>query len=107
MVQYSTGVLKRGNLRTPERARGGVLWKTYNFTPRGPWKKCGARTRKGIPCRARALPGKARCKFHGGLSTGPKTAEGRMRIAEAQRKRWSHRGTDNVSELRQEEITTM
>ena len=28
-------------------------------------------------------------KAHGGLSTGPKTAEGRVRIAEAQRRRWS------------------
>ena len=27
--------------------------------------------------------------MHGGLSTGPKTAEGRVRIAEAQRRRWS------------------
>jgi hypothetical protein len=34
-------------------------------------------------------PGKRRCRFHGGLSTGPKTEEGRARIAEAQRRRWS------------------
>jgi hypothetical protein len=27
--------------------------------------------------------GKARCRFHGGLSTGPKTEAGRIRIAEA------------------------
>ena len=32
--------------------------------------------------------GKARCCFHGGLSTGPKTQAGRARIAEAQRRRW-------------------
>lgn len=51
--------------------------------------RCGARTRKGTPCRAKALPGKTRCKFHGGASTGPRTAEGRARIAEAQRKRWA------------------
>jgi hypothetical protein len=31
--------------------------------------------------------GKARCRFHGGLSTGPKTQAGRARIAEAQRRR--------------------
>jgi len=36
--------------------------------------------------------GKARCRFHGGLSTGPKTEAGRTRIAEAQRRRWcAHR----------------
>jgi hypothetical protein len=32
--------------------------------------------------------GKARCRLHGGLSTGPKTEAGRTRIAEAQRRRW-------------------
>jgi DNA-binding XRE family transcriptional regulator len=50
--------------------------------------KCGAKTRKGTVCIARPLPGKRRCKFHGGLSTGPKTQEGRERIAMAQRRRW-------------------
>jgi hypothetical protein len=53
-----------------------------------PPSTCGAQTRKGMPCRCKPVPGKRRCKFHGGLSTGPKTAEGRDRIAEAQRKRW-------------------
>jgi hypothetical protein len=32
--------------------------------------------------------GKARCRLHGGLSTGPRTEAGRARIAEAQRRRW-------------------
>ncbi|WP_328591474.1 HGGxSTG domain-containing protein [Marimonas lutisalis] len=50
---------------------------------------CGAKTRKGRPCRLKSEPGKQRCKFHGGKSTGPKTAEGKARIAEAQRKRWA------------------
>jgi hypothetical protein len=50
---------------------------------------CGAKTRKGTLCRAKSEPGRKRCKFHGGLSTGPKTAEGRTRIAEAQRRRWA------------------
>ncbi|WP_354540881.1 HGGxSTG domain-containing protein [Roseovarius sp. MBR-6] len=53
-----------------------------------PPKRCGAETRKGTPCRAKPLPGKRRCKFHGGMSTGPRTPEGRERIAEAQRQRW-------------------
>jgi transcriptional regulator with XRE-family HTH domain len=51
-------------------------------------KLCGAKTRKGVACRLLAIRGKDRCKFHGGLSTGPKTAEGKQRIAEAQRRRW-------------------
>ena len=52
-------------------------------------KRCGAKTRKGTPCAAQSLPGKQRCKFHGGMSTGPKTIEGRDRIAQAQRTRWA------------------
>ena len=45
----------------------------------------------------RAEPGKARCRFHGGLSTGPRTAEGRARIAEAQRRRWrAYRATHSA-----------
>ena len=34
-------------------------------------------------CRAPASKGKTKCRFHGGASTGPKTAEGRHRCAEA------------------------
>jgi hypothetical protein len=53
------------------------------------WPRCGARTRQGQPCRmAVVVLGKRRCKFHGGLSTGPRTEAGRARIAAAQRRRW-------------------
>ncbi len=69
------------------RVRGGVLV-GFHHPARAHPVICGARTRKGTPCKAKALPGKKRCRFHGGLSTGPKTPEGRERIAEAQRKRW-------------------
>jgi hypothetical protein len=53
---------------------------------------CAARCRDGHACRARvALDDKGaprrRCKVHGGLSTGPRTAEGRARIAESNRRR--------------------
>ncbi len=57
---------------------------------------CGARTRNGTPCRAKSEPGKSRCRLHGGLSTGPKTVEGRDRIAEAQRRRWAKRKASDV-----------
>jgi hypothetical protein len=50
--------------------------------------RCGAKTRAGGRCLVRVELGKARCRFHGGLSTGPKTEAGRARIAEAQRRRW-------------------
>lgn len=49
---------------------------------------CGARTRTGAPCRRTGL-GNGRCANHGGLSSGPKTAEGRRRISEVQYKRWA------------------
>lgn len=94
-------------MRTTARARGGVLSNdeaellvdvllrmpkplarrlmNYRVT-------CGAKTRKGTPCRAKSEPNRRRCRFHGGLSTGPRTAEGRERIVEAQRRRWAERG---------------
>ena len=50
---------------------------------------CGATTRKGKPCLNLSEPGKLRCKFHGGKSTGPRTGIGREKIAEAQRRRWA------------------
>src|SRR5260370_23062860 len=62
------------NQRSPNRRKGRRL--------------CGAKTRAGGCCQVRAEPGKARCRFHGGKSTGPKTQAGRGRIAEAQRLRW-------------------
>jgi len=34
-------------------------------------------------CKAPAIKGKTKCRFHGGKSTGAKTAEGRARIAKA------------------------
>ena len=40
---------------------------------------CGAKTRKGTPCKRRDLYGNSRCPLHGGLSTGPKTVEGKKR----------------------------
>ncbi|MEJ7808600.1 MAG: HGGxSTG domain-containing protein [Telluria sp.] len=41
---------------------------------------CGARRhRDGQPCQAKSQPGKRRCKWHGGCSTGPRTAEGKAK----------------------------
>ena len=56
--------------------------------PKSDRPTCGAKTRAGHPCRAKVVPGKRRCRNHGGLSTGAKTEEGRALIAEAQRRRW-------------------
>ena len=40
---------------------------------------CGAKTRTGAPCKNTRLYTSGRCKNHGGLSTGPKTEEGKAR----------------------------
>ena len=75
--------------------------------PRRKRPRCGAKTRAGGACKVRVEPGKRRCRFHGGKSTGPKTAEGRARIAEAQRQRWAAwraaRSAGAASEFRPEE----
>lgn len=47
-------------------------------------KPCGARTRKGTPCKGPAMPN-GRCRMHGGPSTGPRTPEGKARAS-----RWKH-----------------
>lgn len=62
--------------------------------------QCGARCRDGHACEAPAVwststgaPRNGRCRMHGGLSTGPRTVEGRARVAAATRAanvaRWS------------------
>ena len=54
----------------------------------GRWRRrlhgpCGATTKsKGAPCRATAVKPGGRCKWHGGLSTGPKTPAGKARSAD-------------------------
>ena len=47
---------------------------------------CVAKTRSGKPCEKFPLVNKRRCRLHGGLSTGPKTVEGKERIAAANTK---------------------
>ena len=46
--------------------------------------ECNAKTRTGSLCRRTGSAKNGRCHLHGGKSTGPKTAEGRARIAAAQ-----------------------
>jgi len=47
--------------------------------------RCGAHTRAGGCCRQPAMKND-RCRMHGGLSTGPRTPEGRARCARARLK---------------------
>lgn len=54
--------------------------RTENKTKQVPRVACGARRhRDGQPCQAKSEPGKRRCRFHGGRSTGPRTDEGKAR----------------------------
>jgi len=48
--------------------------------------RCGARTRKGTPCRAPAMSN-GRCRLHGGKSTGPRTPEG---LEKSKKANWKH-----------------
>jgi hypothetical protein len=60
--------------------------------------RCCAHARStGEPCKAKALPN-GRCKNHGGMSTGPKTTEGRQAIAEATRQRMASGQSKRVLE---------
>jgi len=39
--------------------------------------QCGAKTSSGTTCKQKAIYANGRCKWHGGCSTGPNTAEGK------------------------------
>ena len=58
----------------------GIEWR---FGPDWPGQRCGAKTRRGTACRRPASKRNGRCRLHGGRSTGPKSAEGRAKIAAA------------------------
>ena len=58
----------------------GIEWR---FGANWPGKRCGAKTRKGIPCQRPANKKNGRCRLHGGASSGPRTESGRARISAA------------------------
>ena len=65
-------------------AKGSVLiGLNTRFGTDWPGQRCGAQTRRGLPCKRPANKRNGRCRLHGGQSTGPKTAEGRAKIAAA------------------------
>jgi hypothetical protein len=61
------------------RLRNGATPGDFLAAPR-----CGVHTRSGGCCRQPAMRN-GRCRLHGGLSTGPRTAAGRARCAAARR----------------------
>ena len=68
----------------PGPLRNGNPRGNPNLAPR-----CGAKTRLGCKCKSPAMKN-GRCRMHGGASTGPKTAEGKARVAAAVRGRWGN-----------------
>lgn len=81
----------RGFVLDVPRYRYELAVGTPKKTPRSEIPGCGAKTRKGTPCQARAIEGKGRCRNHGGMSSGPKTEAGRERIRESNRRRAAKR----------------
>jgi hypothetical protein len=63
---------------SPARARARLSQPQAAELPR---VVCGARRhRDGEPCEALSVPGKRRCRFHAGMSTGPRTPEGKAKV---------------------------
>ncbi len=97
----AAGVDIGADLESAAKPRGSVDWRTWIDAIIQPKLeieqtrlamkaiRCGAIRTNGRPCPAKPISGKERCRFHGGMSTGPRTPEGRQRIADAQRKRWA------------------
>ena len=67
-----------------QKTRGSFSWislPSYPVECRG--LKCEAKTRRGTPCKNDGTSWlNGRCKFHGGMSTGPKTLEGKANSAQ-------------------------
>lgn len=74
------------DIKPPKFRRG----KLKNGSPSGDFMKasrCGAKNRQGNPCQCPAMRGKARCRLHGGKSTGARTKAGIHRIRTVH---WKH-----------------
>jgi hypothetical protein len=78
-LQFQSGTIDAEAALSPERERElrEQLTDDSALLPR----ICGAHTRRGTACMCKKLYKNGRCKFHGGLSTGPKTPKGKARAA--------------------------
>ena len=54
--------------------------KPWLYGPEWQGQRCEAKTRRGSLCRRPAKLPVGKCKFHGGHSTGPRTADGLSRL---------------------------
>jgi hypothetical protein len=67
--------------------------------PSWPGQRCLAKTRQGTPCQNPVVTDRNRCRMHGGKSTGPRTAEGKARVAAANTKH-GRRSKAHVAKVR-------
>ena len=65
-------MIAKGDVRIGLEWRFGTNW---------PGQRCGAKTRRGTPCQRPANLRNGKCRLHGGASSGPRTKEGRAKIA--------------------------
>jgi hypothetical protein len=65
--------LTRAEIRRFTTAGGRIVCRRCNATSK----------RTKVQCGGPAMQGKTKCKFHGGLSTGPRTKQGKLRCAQA------------------------
>jgi len=50
-------------------------------------RRCNGKSKRTkLQCGAPAMQGKTKCKTHGGMSTGPRTKQGKLRCAQARTK---------------------
>jgi hypothetical protein len=59
--------------------------------------RCGAKTRSGTPCECPAIRGRARCRLHGGRSTGAPTGDLNGRYVDGS---WTKEATEERKWLR-------
>lgn len=84
LAPKSPGIYRRIT-HANESGQGGESFKPVTrarANDLGPYQRvpCGGKRRRdGQPCQSLSVPGKRRCKWHGGCSTGPKTTEGKAR----------------------------
>jgi hypothetical protein len=99
--------LRREVNRALNKLRIERTWpKKVAQTPKHLRPRCGARTRRGTACvrlpvwdPTRNQPRNGRCPNHGGLSTGPRTPEGKARSLEKLRLVWERRRAEKAGSL--------
>lgn len=81
--EYKHALRKHARVRAELQAQGMSHFEAFEAAPQIDWHRfsglrCGARTKtNGEPCKLTSIYPNGRCKYHGGCSTGPRTAEGK------------------------------